>query len=423
MPKLGIVLIVVLTLFLLYTLWKLRKHTNEHFTNPVDDDFNLVQTRQPIKIYTISDTLSALTQDFLQATGLSSTDIKFEKSQIPGWIKENTKCFNATEPKYLKVQEPSAQVDCGWFFIEDDTATMRQSFSILGTKQGPVLAQQLAKELPTGRWIWDLQAAQEAEDRKICKRLKICEIADLIPGKCGFCPSLNMGIPIKTDGTSLYTNKLACTGAAITNPFQCPQSSLCQPDAMTGKLDTQCLIKIAKAMGAEEQGAILHILLGDRKNLIDSNKLAEAAQQLLTHNKITTRKAFFGDGVCTRYDATQYYYALAKVLMNPLSVKKAVEAATFLLKGGPYEECKIEPGTKPPFSLYCVQQDALKNGFQRDGDLYPKTDADLAKFNDMTWSQVQDYFRTIPCDLQAADYNKKVKALKDVYGIVVQTQG
>lgn len=420
----GIVLIIALILF--YVLWACTSESTESFANANDDALFAKEKPPllPVRIFTISDTFAKLAQDLIQGSGLTAKEIKYQTDVIPGWIKDNMKCFTATEPQY--VQERVASIDCGWWLNEDDGNNMRQSFSILGTQKEPVLAKQLAKENPTGRWIWDMKEAQEAEDRKICKRLTVCEIADLIPGKCGFCPSLNMGIPIDKDGTSLYKHDLACTGDVITNPFKCPvtpeTSRVCQPDPKTGQLSKDCLLKIAKALGGEEQGVIIHILKGDKNNYERSFKFAKAKQVLLDTSNIGSRDAFYGQGVCSRYEAMTYYYKIAKVLMDPAAPKQAVNAAMFLLKGGEFDECQRNPDTKGPFELGCIQLEALKNSFQHDGALYPKTENDSHKFDDMTWQQVQEYFQSKSCALQSNKADTFAKALKDVYGIDAQIQ-
>jgi len=451
MPKLGIIgllaaIIVAIIVFALYTYTNSKTVSSEPFIN--EEVFNETNTNlnpQPTKLYTISETLNKAVTEFLGASGITSKDIKFEADPIPGWEKRNDVCYKASEPQFIPYRDPQQLNGCGWWFNEDGFDDNRASFSTMGNRKEPVNAKNVKESNPSGRWIWDLDEAQRFEARKICKRLKICEIADLMPGKCGFCPSLNMGVPINSDGQSLYPqdSDAACPDDVVTNPFKCPRPAgdtsaekgqkfvrlICDPDPDTGKLNNQCLIRIAKALGAGEQGAIIKILKGDEDGYmnmatgINRHKFRIAKQYLELHENIVSQDAFFGYGVCSRYDAMYYYGSVLKTMYKGKHPDSR-GAASFLIKGGnSFDECQKDANATGPFELHCVQRAALENGFQKSASMYPRTQSDMNKFSDKTWSQIKDYYKSKTTGLDSDDLQVRRQAAYDIYGLVVQSTG
>lgn len=382
-----------------------------------------------LHLITPTDSFTEYIRELQYGTGVNDSDVHTEP--IPGWLKLNQACLTATQPKYLPTRKDPNYDGCGWWFNEDTAESDGISFSVNGSYKAPLFESELKRVFPKGKWVWDTNAAQQLEDQKICKRISICEIADLMPGKCGFCPTSNTGIPIKSDGKALYGNS-GCDVEIITNAYKCPkpQNGIadCEPDKNTGKLSKICLSKIARALRFNHFGAILQILYGDKEGYLSNditsvnrNKFRKALTQLSVNENITSRDAYFGNGVCTRYDVMSYYSSLKNIIHTSTN-QESINAAAFLVNGGTFNECNVPATTVGPFELTCVQQEAKKNKYTEAGDLYPKSPSDLNKFNNMMWAEVKTYFSSKVPDLQSTNPRVKNKALKDIYGININQQ-
>ena len=116
-------------------------------------------------------------------------------------------CRSALQPANLPRHLRGARDGCGWWYVDDPSLT---SVGVLGTQSGPVFQDGLAGG---GRWIWDLNKAQELEEIKMCKQVTVCDLIDTnaVHGRCGFCPTSGYAIPVKSDGTEKYINNVAAT--------------------------------------------------------------------------------------------------------------------------------------------------------------------------------------------------------------------
>jgi len=373
-----------------------------------------------------------LTQRLTNLLGTNSH--KIETSPIPGLKKQDDICKLATEPKYIPSRNPNSEYNCGWLFNDDDETDYKESYGHLGTESGPV--DQLKTN--SGQYIWNLKEAQKMEDAKICKRISICELVDLKPQTCGFCPSLGYGIPINSKGQNLYTNTLGltCPENPITNSNKCPrpfpksyadeiyERLPCDPDPLTGKLSNECLLRIAKAFGFPESGPLIRILQGDldgyMKSGTDANfKLNKAKDILMEDLRMKPNDAYFGKGVCLRTDLVNYYNSLKNALYQKKS-EKAQKAAGFIIRNEPFDPCYKRPDESGPFDLICIQRLALMNNFTQTGLKFPKTEDDLDKFEDNHWAYVQDYYKRRGNLIYSTDVKVKKQAFLDNYGIKLE---
>lgn len=445
MPKLGmitiLVSILVIIVILLFVFVSLRTNIKEGFDDTMEGIFRdprnprigqQTKSQEQSKEELQQTTIFVPAMFLKKAEGLTSNNdgksvLKFASDPIPGWEKQNETCVNATEPKFLPVKDTNAKIGCGWWFNDDSVEDNNDSFGFIGSPAHPLGNSTIADNNPYGRWIWNAAEAQAQEHKKICKRIKACELSDLMPGKCGFCPSLNIGVPVNSDGKLLYQNdpEIACPENPVTNPYNCPRPSLamrlfCDPDPNTGKLHNKCLIKIAKALGFQEEGALIKILSGDLQDYLNSDELRKAKLDLMTYESIDSRDAYFGKGVCTRYDVMNYYSSVKKAGLNGSS-PYSKNAADFLVKGTYLDPCNTERSVNGPFSLTCVQNAALQNRYQRVGTKFPKSFADITMFDSMNWGQVQDYFKTKAKDLDSNDESLVKIASLEILGILVNS--
>jgi len=347
--------------------------------------------------YTPSDSITKSLTDILY-TPDKTYDFKIETSPIPGLRKQNEKCLMATEPKYIPTDG-----HCGWWYNQDNIDYI-PSFGQLGTRNGPNNFDNVQNSYPNGEYVWDLNEAQKMEDAKICKRLKICEQAGMNPTKCGFCPSLNYGVPIDIKGQNLYENilGLTCPENPVTNSNKCPrpleaynsvnEPQICDPDSLTGKLSNPCLLRLAKAFDFPDYGVVIKILSGDIDGYMKTGtkanfKFNKVISVLKEELNIITNNAFFGLGVCMRNQVIDYYYALKKAVYQKKS-EKASKAAEFLIHNKPFDECYKRPDETGPFDLPCVQRIAFKYGAS-----VPEREDDIARFEDKHWAYVHDYYK------------------------------
>lgn len=110
-------------------------------------------------------------------------------------------------------------VGCGWYFVDNVSSP---SSAVAGTPEGPLFLEGLP---PNGVWHWNLQAAQQKEEIKMCKRIKQCYMIDIngIKGKCGFCKAKGHAVPIFPDGREKYrdANGNFCGEPIIVDGSQC----------------------------------------------------------------------------------------------------------------------------------------------------------------------------------------------------------
>jgi len=367
----------------------------------------------------------------------NNLDLFFRKDPIPGNEKVNLVCSNAKEPLLMPEHGDKIVNGCGWWYIDDSNTP---SFGSMGSKFGPYA--DLNKSHPSGKWIWDLTQAQKMEDIKICKKIKSCEVADLYPGKCGYCHSSGIGVPVDKFGSAKYPDdeKLACANEPIVKPSKCPKpdppapikladgtivvpplpEDICKPT--NGKLTLECLKSLAIATGFTDQGAIVHILSGDSKkyysgNNNDSHKYKKAIEIVLKDGKIPTEAAYLGKGVCEREEALTYFKSMIKML-GTANTKKIKDAIGFLTIGTEFEPCYYKNDEVGPFDTVCLQRVAKDKGCQPDGTDYPT--ADNTKYDKMTWAKVNSYFDNLHKSLSSSKQSEVDDAAKRCLGITIQ---
>ena len=313
----------------------------------------------------------------------------FLLNPLPGLESDNKKCSQVLEPRLLPKHESTTDKGCGWWYVDDINV---QSVGAIGYSVGPFDQANLDKTAPGGTWIWDLELAQKKEDDKRCRRITSCEVADLMPGRCGFCVSQGRGIPVNSNGESLYGDDPDFTCSDIvTKPINCPRpepivqdgqppqpvAGLCDPNPATGQLTNDCLITLAKGAGLTDNGAIINILSGDSGGFYadnGSNRLLflSALNVIKSDSSISSPKEFFGFGPCSRAEALGYYNTIMKISLNG-STKKARSAAKFLAVGSSdFDSCPDDVNMPGPFDISCLERVALEAGCQPDGEDFPK---------------------------------------------------
>ena len=305
----------------------------------------------------------------------------FMVNPLPGLEADSAQCAAALEPRLLPRHDSKKINGCGWWYVDDDYG---QSTGSLGTSSGPFL-NTLETSNPGGIWMWDLELAQKKEDIKQCRRIKSCELADMIPGKCGFCVDQNRGIPVNSKGQSTYKDDpdLSCD-LIVTKPIKCPKPEpipgvstpvvgLCDPNPATGQLTNDCLIALAKGAGFMDAGAAINILSGNSEGYYNGKNslIFESVKSVIKQDaSITSSNEFFGYGPCSRAEALGYYTSIVKLIKNGAN-KKVRSAASFLAFGSEFDNCPENLAASGPFDLSCLERVALEAGCQRDGTDFP----------------------------------------------------
>lgn len=307
----------------------------------------------------------------------------FQLDPIPGLENDGKQCSMVLEPRLLPKHDSTKSKGCGWWYVDDDNG---RSTGSLGTSNEPYQKDALEKSSPGGIWLWDLELAQKKEDAKLCRRIKSCEVSDLLPGKCGFCIEQNKGIPVNSKGESVYSDdpNFMCD-TIVTKPIKCPRpetipgkpvAGLCDPNPITGQLTNECLITLAKGAGCTDSGAIINILLGDSAGYYggkgsNRNDFLSALSTLQSAASLSSPKEFFGFGPCSRAEALGYYNTVVKTSVSGQTTK-VLSAAKFLAVGGNYDACPEDYNTTGPYDITCLERVALEAGCQHDGADFPK---------------------------------------------------
>lgn len=368
--------------------------------------------------------------------GVTDISSYFDKDPFPGIEARNAKCEGVLEPRYLPERDIKTGAGCGWWYVDDDS---KASVGANGTEAGAYNNDGLEKSLAGGKWLWDLKLAQKMEDVKRCRRIKTCDTADLVPGRCGFCPALNTGVPVLGNGVSVYEEDpaLNCGASAILNPAKCPRPEapatpdgapqpqivlLCDPNPATGKLSNECLISLAKGAGLTDEGAVIHILNGDSNGYItrpgpSAVKFDMAKRILKADTSIAVNNEFLGIGSCTRSEALGFYNTLFR-LARTASTANARNSAGFLAFGKEFDECDINDGDNGPFEQNCLERVALEAGCQADGTDFPKA-GNKGRYDGMLWKQVRDFFTKLRGDMNSSDIQTQIDTTKRCLGVTV----
>jgi hypothetical protein len=362
----------------------------------------------------------------------------FEDDPFPGLDEENKQCANVLEPSLMPPREKNALKGCGWWYVDSDDVT---SVGALGTDKGPLNFNMLNEKYKGGTWVWNIQAAQKKEDVKRCRKVKSCETADMVPGKCGFCPGLNRGVPVNAYGQSIYEDDpdLNCGSSVVQKPSNCPRPEpvvdsdgqvtnpaasrlICDPNPATGKLTSECLMSLANAAGCKDEGAIMHILKGDSgqylKTGANGQKFNIATQYLFTNNSLASDLAYFGKGVCTRSEALDYYNRVVRLAITANN-QRSQDAAKFLVTDSTiFNECAQKPEDMGPYILHCLQNEARDQGWQPAGTDFPTRD-NKERYDNMNWGAVQKYFKSTIESTKSDDYQTQAPAVKKALGITI----
>ena len=380
--------------------------------------------------------------DVMFTNKTAKTDIfkYFTKDPSPGIAKAEAECSSQSQPSLLPQRGPEDRTGCGWWYIDDDNKPSRGA---RGADTGP-FDEEFNKKFPGGKWTWDLVLAQKLEDAKLCRKIKSCDVADLVPGKCGYCLSTSTGIPIDSFGRAKYPTdqRLNCGEKAITRGSDCPKPepppTIVKPDGTVvipppppaicdpvgGRLTRECLIMLAQGAGCTDDGGLLNVLKGDSMGYYKGNgdnamKFRKANTILLEDCKIPFVSAYYGDGICDREGALQYYARLSRAVSSGATTRCRA-ASGFLVRGTPFDPCDYDPTQSGPFELYCLQRNFREAGCQPAGSEYP-TQQNKSFYDVVTYQKSKDYMKQLHRDmLENPSVAVQNSATKKCLGVDIQ---
>ena len=362
----------------------------------------------------------------------------------PGLCDKQSLCSGIRDPVNLPVKLPTDSEGCGWYFAEDAD---KPSFPAWGTKDGPKSAK-IRKQAQGGKWYFsDISGAQMAEDKKRCRRITSCKLADLYPTRCSFCDGLGYGIPIDPGtGASKYPNndELNCLDRLITLPENCkpipnlpaitnaagiiilperPPRDICALE--DGKISAACLIFLAKAAGHQENGNLIKIIKSDKEqytvNGTENNKKLLSILELMRINgQLAYNMEYFGNGNCNRKDVISYFTQLVDLVIYG-NTEEVRSAAAWLVNGSFYNFDKCTEGMRGPYELTFLQRIFRNAGGQPSGTSYPKTET-LDNYNGQKCNKIQAAFNKL-CqeDMKSLDPAIQMKASRKCLGIEIAT--
>jgi hypothetical protein len=336
----------------------------------------------------------------------------------------------------------SSTLRCGWIY---DNANPLQGQAYYGTMDGPVV------ELPagtTGTWMWDLNAAKKKLHLSICSGAKNCTDVDNATYNkfCGYCTTSKKFIPITGSVAAYpYDGNNACASSSIVlTASKCPQPTppppagspaaaawlanrqVCDPMA-NGAIPRDCLIQKATQAGCKDQGTLINALSsGSDTNYLDTlmqaasySKYQELSGQALNETALKTGKITISDALS---EFQTVYNSASR--SNNLGLKAAAADLCFT-KGSfdVYDFCtELQPTSRSPFTLDCLQKAFKRAGGQETGSLYP-SGANISTWNaNPTWKDVNTRIQNLQADSFSTDRKIQQRAIGQFQGIPLENK-
>ena len=352
------------------------------------------------------------------------------ESQLPRILGLEGLCSGFDQPfSITSITNPAMKPGegCGWYYIEDPEAI---SFSAFGDGSGP-LNPDVQKRATGGKWYFgNMMAAQEKEDKKLCKKINTCQLADLYGPRCGWCNSLGYGIPIN-GLASKFSNEdeWNCLMTPVKDVAKCPLIKSSNPvpppicQAIGGLLTKECVLFLADSVGINKSSPIYSILNGDPEGYLvpdspNNRKLKIAFGVMSFKAGIPYNKEVMETKEAKRETALKYFQDL-KFQTTRGSNERIRQIANFLVEKGTFTTDVLDPNSSGPFTTAQLQAEFIKLGMNESGSMYPNSR------NMSTWDGValKDIRAQIAkyCiqDINSLDPNVQNEALNKCYGMKV----
>jgi hypothetical protein len=360
----------------------------------------------------------------------------FRSGEIPQEIKDRQQyCVTTPQDVLATAQNPAQKLRCGWLYGPAEQGRPEVSKGFLGTSRGPL-------EIfspPAAKWYWNIEEAEKAQHIDLCKRLQRCEDVERpeFAGKCGYCPSIGQGIPIR-NGAPRYPADRGCMEPALMSAGKCLQpiqpmqgsaaaelrqlegGDVCMP-LTNGTISRQCLMKKTLDAKCERDGALYTALAAslDPSNYIGGVMEKKAYTTYQGRAQVPLPQELLRNGRMTAETALQSFSDVYKAATGSGTVAAAARDLCF--KKGEFDSfdfcTELQPNTRGPFSLECLQKEFKLAGGQTAGDLYPSAKT-LTVWNSLpTWGAVRTRIADLAAAINSPDDATQTAALKSFLGI------
>lgn len=330
-------------------------------------------------------------------------------------------------------QDPRSAVRCGWMY---NTSNPQRGVGAFGVSSGPFVTK------AQGVWNWDLQDAKQKVHEHLCSQVTDCGDIDAYPyqGRCGFCKTSGKAIPIE-NGRVAYPNNarnMCGNDALVTSGGACPRPDpavLATPEGQAaratcdplpnGNLTRDCIIQKVRQSGCSENGTLIAALRsGSDLNYVDNLKNRQAYGVYQSRAAIPLNETMLRSGAMTVSQALTEFGRLNDQSASTANSGLAFAARDLCLNAGTIDQfdfcVEIADGTRPPFSLDCLQKEFLRSGGQKSGGMYPTNDNVVREWNSLnTWSDVKSKIKKLKGDTGSTDRGTQEAAMKNFLGIAL----
>jgi hypothetical protein len=384
-----------------------------------------------------------------QALGISDPSMpRGTRQQVTNFLNGFTPSANAMQMdqqcRALPAPGPAMRPDagsrtgCGWWYNPTGN-----SMGAYGSRRGPMSSTMLESQAGSGRWVWDVEEAQQLEGMKQAAALPTC--ADLAYSKypnMGWCTSTNMGIVTDGAGNPMYPRAPGgdcVNGRIITNP----QDSECTatPGGSAGGSSSGGPIpnSVASACGSGAQplnAACLSAIssyscpagpiaasYGAGTYPGPSSSIASMSNYISQRGGLSLPSGLINDGNVSIEQAFSGMQAL-RTAAGAGDGSRTTMAASNLCYGTPFDPCALNPTDSGPFETTCIVQAATGMGYAASAGLFSNTSTMASLASAGQWQQVTSYLTGLK---QQADgtasgitVSQQQSALPTVYGVSVQ---
>ena len=339
--------------------------------------------------------------------------------------------------------DPKSPMRCGWIY---NSANPNNGQAAYGTIDGPVV-----DSTATGTWEWDLNAAKKRFHIYLCSGAgtnPTCESLSNVAYSniCGYCKNSRKFVPINGSVAAYpYDGNNACSSSnLISRASMCPRSNVTPPppagspaaaawaaargpcDPLTnGSLPRDCLVKTAAQAGCSNAGTLVVALQsGSDTNYLDTLTQAQSYITYQQRAAVGLNETALKTGKLTVSDALTEFQDVYNAASSSPNMGLKAAAADLCFNKGTLEEfdfcTELQPTSKAPFSLDCLQKAFKRAGGQETGTLYPssRNAGSIVKWNSYnTWADVMSAIDTLVTNTASPDRKIQQRAIGQFQGI------
>jgi hypothetical protein len=356
---------------------------------------------------------NALSDNSVLATNSLTSDLLTERQAACQSLGTATTAFGHLSNLAANVN-PTSRIRCGWVY---NNANPNNGMGVYGTINGPVVDPPLGGTW-SGTWMWNLNDAKKKFQLHICNTANTptgatCSLLNnpSYSNICGFCKTTNRFIPINGSLPAYPHDAISnCSSTnLVTTPSMCPRPTVppapgsaaalaylankgtCDP-LLNGSLPRDCLIQTAEQAGCSNNGTIITALRsGSDTNYIDS--LTPTVSYITYQQRAVAglNATALQTGKLTVTDALNDFQEVFNNTTSPNLGLKASAIDLCFTKGSleNYDFCsELQPTSRSPFSIDCLQKQFKRAGGQETGSLYPSVSTYSSWSVYDTWADV-----------------------------------